>query len=49
MRFDHTYLFEPEMLLTNSESEERLKVDGHPSEEQLGNTDWYINNAMAVT
>ena len=42
------YLFEPERSPTSSESEERLEVDGHPSEERLGNTDWYVRK-QAVT
>ena len=42
------YLFEPERSPTSSESEERVDVDGDPSEERLGNTDWYIRK-QAVT
>ena len=37
------YLFKSERLLTSSECEERLEVDGHSSKEEIGNTDWYIH------
>ena len=42
------YLFEPERSPTSSEFKERLEVDGHPSEERLGNIDWYVHK-QAVT
>ena len=37
------YLFEPERS-SSSESEEMLEVNDHPGKEQLGNTNWYVNN-----
>ena len=36
------YLFEPERS-SSSNSEEMTEVVDHPSEERLGNTDWYVN------
>ena len=37
------YLFEPERS-SSSDSEETTEVVDHPSEEQLGNTDWYVKH-----
>ena len=36
------YLFEPERS-SSSDSEEMTEVVDHPSEERLGNADWYVN------
>ena len=43
------YLFEPERSPTSSEPEERLEVDGHPSKERLGNTDWYVRKQAVIS
>ena len=37
------YLFEPERS-SSSDSEEMTEVVDHPSEERLGNTDWYVKH-----
>ena len=41
------YLFEPERS-SSSYSEETPEVVDHPSEEQLGNTNWYVNTDATV-